>query len=133
MNSSFTVTVTATEVPPSQADGLCEVGNTVLNDFDCRFSTFFNYGTDANGNTIVPLCYPYANGNCVHYEVYSGTPGNEPDPSLYSGPVNWEIALNNDTFTPPGALLTGSQPQFYDDPDYAPTPSSAVGSCARSR
>ncbi|MFZ0981061.1 MAG: choice-of-anchor D domain-containing protein, partial [Candidatus Acidiferrales bacterium] len=63
VNSSFTVTVTATEVPPSQADGLCEVGNTVLNDFDCRFSTFFNYGTDANGNTIVPYCYPYANGN----------------------------------------------------------------------
>ena len=128
VNSSFTVTVTATEVPPSQADGLCEVGNTVLNDFDCRFSTFFNYGTDANGNTIVPLCYPYANGNCVHYEVYSGTPGTEPDPSLYSGPVNWEIAFNNDTFVPPGPNWTGSQPQFYDDPDYAPTPTSAVGS-----
>ncbi len=128
VNSSFTVTVTATEVPPSQADGLCEVGNTVLNDFDCRFSTFFNYGTDANGNTIVPYCYPYANGNCVHYEVYSGTPGNEPDPSLYSGPVNWEIAFNNDTFVPPGPNWTGSQPQFYDDPDYAPTPTSAVGS-----
>ena len=128
VNGSFTITVTAVEVPPSQYDGLCEAGNTVLNDFDCRFSTFFNYGTDANGNTIVPLCYPYANGNCVHYEVYSGTPGNEPDPSLYSGPVNWQIAFNNDTFVPPGPNWTGSQPQFYDDPDYAPTPTSAVGS-----
>ena len=44
------VTVTATEVPPTLADGLCEVGNTVLNDFDCRFATFFNYGTDTHGN-----------------------------------------------------------------------------------
>ena len=82
---------------------------------------------DVNGNAIVPLCYPYANGNCVHYEVYSGTPGTEPDPSLYTGGVNWQIAWNNDTFTPP-APYTGSQPQLYDDPDYAPTPTSAVGS-----
>ena len=128
VNSSFTITVTAVEVPPSQYDGLCETGNTVTNDFDCRFSTFFNYGTDANGNAIVPYCYPYANGNCVHYEVYQGTPGNEPDPSLYSGPVNWQIAFNNDTFVPPTSHWSGSQPQFYDDPDYAPTPTSAVGS-----
>ena len=28
-----------------------------------------------DGNKIVPLCFPYANGNCVHYLVYSGTPG----------------------------------------------------------
>ncbi len=120
------VTVTATEVPPTLADGLCEVGNTVLNDFDCRFATFFNYGTDAHGNTIVPLCYPYANGNCIHYAVYSGTPGNEPDPSLYSGGVNWTITWNNDTFTPP-APWAGSTPQLYDDPDAAPTPTSAIG------
>ena len=120
------VTVTATEVPPTLADGLCEVGNTVLNDFDCRFATFFNYGTDVHGNTIVPLCYPYANGNCIHYAVYSGTPGNEPDPSLYSGGVNWTITWNNDTFTPP-APWAGSTPQLYDDPDAAPTPTSAIG------
>jgi uncharacterized repeat protein (TIGR01451 family) len=127
VNSGFTVTVLETEVPPSQADGLCEVGNTVLNDFDCRFATFFNFGADANNNIIVPLCYPYANGNCVHYSVYSGSPGNEPDPSLYSGGVNWQITWNNDTFVPP-ARYTGSTPQLYDDPDYAPTPTSAVGS-----
>ncbi|HTW23207.1 MAG TPA: hypothetical protein VMD78_06385, partial [Candidatus Baltobacteraceae bacterium] len=34
VNSSFTITVTAVEVPPSQYDGLCETGNTVANDFD---------------------------------------------------------------------------------------------------
>jgi YVTN family beta-propeller protein len=126
VGTGFTVTVTATEVPPTLADGLCETGNTVLNDFDCRFATFFNYGADSNGNTIVPLCYPYANGNCVHYDVYSGTPGTEPNPSFYSGGVNWTVTWNNDTFTPP-SRYTGSTPQLYDDPDYAVTPSSAVG------
>jgi YVTN family beta-propeller protein len=126
VGTGFAVTVTATEVPPTLADGLCETGNTVLNDFDCRFATFFNYGADANGNTIVPLCYPYANGNCVHYDVYSGTPGTEPNPSFYSGGVNWTVTWNNDTFVPTGNW-SGSTPQLYDDPDYAVTPTSAVG------
>jgi uncharacterized repeat protein (TIGR01451 family) len=125
VNTPFTVTLVATEVPPS--NGLCLKGDTVANDFNCRFVTFFNYGTDANGNTIVPLCYPYANGNCVHYQVYSGTPGNEPDPSFYTGPVGWNITWNNGSFAP-SAPYTGSTPRFYDDPDYAPTPTSAVGS-----
>ena len=127
VGTGFTITVLAVEVPPSQGIGLCKAGNTVLNDFDCRFATFFNYGTDGQGNITVPLCYPYANGNCVHYEVFSGTPGTEPDPTLYSGGVNWQIAWNNDTYTPP-APYTGNQPRLYDDPDYAPTPTSAVGS-----
>ena len=126
VNTAFTVTVTATEIPPTQADGLCEVGHTVLNDFDCRFVTFFSNGTDANGNTIVPLCYTYANGNCVHYAVFSGTPGTEPNPNFYTGPVNWQITWNNDSFVPP-APYTGSTPRLYDDPDYAATPTSAVG------
>ena len=127
VNTSFDLTVTATEVPPSQADGLCEVGNTVVNDFDCRFATFFGYGTDPSGNTITPLCYPYANGNCVHYEVYVGTPGTVPDPSSYSGPVNWKITFNNGTFTPPAPYWTGSSPRLYEDPDSAQTPSDAIG------
>ena len=126
VNTPFTVTLTATEVPPNQGGGLCKAGDTVLNDFNCRFTTFFNYGTDGNGNTIAPLCYPYANGNCVHYDVYSGTPGTEPDPSFYTGPVSWNITWNNDTFVPSG-FWAGSTPQLYDDPDYAPTPTSAVG------
>jgi IMP cyclohydrolase len=103
------------------ADGLCEVGNTVLNDFDCRSVTFFGDGADPNGNTIVPLCWPYANGNCVHYEVDNGTTGGEPEASAYTGPVNWQITWNNDTFTPPGPYWTGSTPQLYDDPDGLPT------------
>ena len=126
VNTGFTVTVTATEVPPAQADGLCEAGNTVLDDFDCRFATFFSFGTDSHGNTIVPLCYPYANGNCVHYDVYSGTPGTEPNPSFYGGGVDWTIKWNNGTFLPP-ALYSGTTPQLYDDPDFAPTPTAAVG------
>ncbi len=68
----------------------------------------------------------YANGNCVHYAVYSGTPGTEPDPSLYSGGVSWTITWNNGTYTPPSPWA-GSTPHLYDDPDYAPTPTSAVG------
>ena len=127
VGTGFTVTVMAVEVPPGQGIGLCKAGNTVLNDFDCRFATFFNYGTDGQGNITVPLCYPYANGNCIHYEVFSGTPGTEPDPSLYSGGVNWQIAWNDDAYVPP-APYTGNQPRLYDDPDYAPTPTSAVGS-----
>jgi YVTN family beta-propeller protein len=129
VNTSIPVTVLATEVPPTMEDGLCESGNTVLNDFDCRFVTFFSDGTDAHGNTIVPLCYPYANGNCVHYTVYStpGGPGVEPNPSSYSGGVYWEITWNNDAFTPPAPNYTGSTPQLYDDPDATPIPGAAVG------
>ena len=126
VSSTVNLTVTATEIPPGQADGLCEVGNTVLNDFDCRLTQFFNYGTDGNGNTIVPLCYPYANGNCVHYQVYSGTPGTEPDPSTYSGPIDWKITWNNDTFVPP-APYTGSTPRLYDDPGEPIAPGTASG------
>ncbi|MGB7727213.1 MAG: beta-propeller fold lactonase family protein [Candidatus Acidiferrum sp.] len=122
----FTVTVQASEVPPSVANGICPNGDTPTQDFDCRFVTFFTYQTNANGDKVVPLCYPYANGNCVHYQVYSGTPGVEPDPSNYVGPIDWEVSWNNDAFVPP-APYTGSIPQLYDDPDYAVTPTSPYG------
>jgi len=120
VSATVAVTVLATEVPPSQADGLCESGNTVLNDFDCRFVTFFSDGTNASNNVIVPLCDPYANGNCVHYLVYStaGGPGVEPPVSSYSGGVYWQITWNNESFTPPATYYLGSTPQLYDDPDY---------------
>jgi YVTN family beta-propeller protein len=134
VNSTVNVTVLATEVPPSQANGLCGSTNTVLNNFDCRFVTFFSDGTDANNNTIVPLCDPYANGNCVHYLVYStsGGPGVEPPASSYSGGVYWQITWNNESFTPPAPYWSGSTPQLYDDPDYAVSPTSAVGtSCTQ--
>ena len=126
----FTVTVQASELPPSMGNGICPNGDTPTQDFDCRFVTFFTYQTNANGDKVVPLCYPYANGNCVHYQVYSGTPGVEPNPSNYVGPIDWEVTWNNDTFVPP-APYTGSIPQLYDDPDYAVTPTSPYGTnCA---
>jgi Abnormal spindle-like microcephaly-assoc'd, ASPM-SPD-2-Hydin/Putative Ig domain len=134
VSATVAVTVLATEVPPSQANGLCGSTNNVTNDFDCRFVTFFSDGTDANNNTIVPLCDPYANGNCVHYLVYSTSegPGVEPPASSYSGGVYWQITWNNESFTPPGPYYLGSTPQLYDDPDYAPTPGSSVGtSCTQ--
>ncbi len=133
--SPFQVTITATEVPPNQANGDCSPGNTVLNDFDCRFSTFFTFGTAPDGGMDVPLCDPYANGNCVFYSVYYCVPqttgpcvptrGMEPPPADYTGGVNWLIAWNDDTFVPPSLYTV--PPRLYDDPDYAPTPTSAVG------
>jgi YVTN family beta-propeller protein len=123
----FSLTVEASEVPPSTADGVCPNGGTPSTDFDCRFVSFFTYQTLANGNKIVPLCVPYANGNCVHYQVFSGTPGVEPDPTFYVGPINWTVSYNSDTFVPP-APYTGSTPRLYDDPDYAVSPTSPFGS-----
>ena len=121
----FTVTVQAIEVPPGQANGDCSPGNTVNNDFDCRFSQFFPFGTAQDGGKLVPLCDPYANGNCVHYLVFSGSPGNEPPATAYSGGVQWFITWNHDTFVPPSIYTT--PPRLYDDPDYAVTPQSAIG------
>ena len=112
----FTLTVVATEVPPTIGNGICPNGLTVKQDFDCRFTSFFTFQTNPNGDKIVPICYPYANGNCVYYSVYYQTPGTEPDPSSYVGPINWSIAFNNDKFTPP-APWAGGTPRFYEDPD----------------
>ena len=122
----FTLTVQATEVPPTSGDGICTNGDTPTQDFDCRFKSFFTFQTNPNGDTVVPLCYPYANGNCVHYTVFYQNPGTEPDPSWYVGPVNWTITFNNDTFVPP-APYTGSTPRLYDDPDGFVLPNSPYG------
>ena len=116
VNTPFTLTVKATEVPPTVADGICPDGDTPTQDFDCRFKSFFTYSTADNGDTTVPLCFPYANGNCVVYSIYDGTPGTEPDPSSYVGPVSWTVTYNDDTFTPP-APWAGSTPRLYEDPD----------------
>ena len=122
----FALTVQATEVPPTFADGICPNGGSPSTDFDCRFATFFTYQTLANGDKVVPLCYPFANGNCVHYLVYSGTPGVEPNPNFYVGPIDWTISWNNDQFTPPPPYA-GSTPHLYDDPDYAVNSTSPYG------
>ncbi len=124
------MSVQATEVPPNVADGLCPAGATPAQDFDCRFKSFFTYQTRINGDAVVPLCYPYANGNCVHYNVFFQTPGTEPNPAWYTGPVNWTITWNNDHFVPP-APYTGSTPRLYDDPDGFVLPNSPYGTnCA---
>ncbi len=126
VNTPFTLTVAATEVPPDVADGLCPAGDTPTQDFDCRFKSFFTYQTNQNGDTIVPLCYPYANGNCVVYSVYYQTPGTEPDPSWYSGPVDWLVTYNNDSFVAPSPYA-GSTPRLYEDPDGFVLPGSPYG------
>ena len=126
---TFSLTVTATEY---QADGLCPAGgNGQSGDLDCRFTSYFNFGPDLNANSIVPLCFPYANGNCVHYQVYVGTPGNEPNPSLYSGGIFWKIGFNNDTFLPAQGSYWGSNttvsPRLLDDPDENEVPGLPYG------
>ncbi len=126
VNTPFTLTVQATEVPPNVADGLCPNGTTPTQDFDCRFKSFFTYQTLGNGDSIVPLCYPYANGNCVHYTVFYQTAGTEPNPAWYTGPVSWTVSWNNDHFVPP-APYTGSTPRLYDDPDGFVLPNSPYG------
>jgi uncharacterized repeat protein (TIGR01451 family) len=122
----FTLTVVATEIPPTNGDGICTNGLTPTQDFDCRFKSFFTFQTKPNGDTIVPLCDPYANGNCVVYSVYFQNPGQEPDPSMYVGPINWNITYNNGTFVPP-APWTGSTPRLYYNPSSFVVPNSPYG------
>ncbi len=141
VSTGFSVRITRTEIPPSMFDGICEKNGGTVNDgmaavaadFDCRFLQFFNYGTDpTTGGAIVPFCYPYAHGNCVHYAVDNGTSGMEPSPGSYLGPVNWVITWNNDVLVAPAPYWTGSNPQLYDDPDSPPTPQSAFGTSCTS-
>jgi YVTN family beta-propeller protein len=114
VSSAFTLTVTAFEVPPSQATGDCLAGQTEATNFPCRFVTYFNLGSDGHGGTLVPQCIPYADGNCVFYRV-SNTP---PDGSYTQG-ISEFIAWNNTSFTP-SSFYNASNPQLYDDPDSPP-------------
>jgi DNA-binding beta-propeller fold protein YncE len=131
VSTQFNLVVEATEVSPLQADGICETGNTVLNDFDCRFVTDFSGPTVATG-VEVPQCDAYANGDCIFYSVYYSTDGvtrTEPDPSWYTPPVTWNIAFNDDNNAAPAGY--SSSERLYDDPDYEPSPTTPYGtSCA---
>ena len=131
VSTQFNLVVEATEVSPLQADGICETGNTVLTDFDCRFVTDFAGPTVASG-VEVPRCDAYANGDCIFYSVYYTTDGitrTEPDPSWYTPPVTWNIAFNDDNNTPPAGY--SSSERLYDDPDYEPSPTTPYGTnCA---
>jgi YVTN family beta-propeller protein len=112
--TGFTLTITSFEVPPSQGNGVCEAGHTEANDFDCRFLTYFSLQKNPNGDVVVPLCIPYANGNCVFYRV-----SNTPPSSYYAPGVLETIAWNNESFVPP-AFYNGNNPRLYDDPDAPP-------------
>ena len=110
----FTLTVTAFEVPLSQANGDCASGQTETTDFDCRFKDNFTIQTLPDGDTIVPQCNAYSNGNCVFYRV-----GNTPPTSAYQGPVLKYVAWNNTAFIPP-PIYAANNPRLYDNPDSPP-------------
>jgi uncharacterized protein YjdB len=114
VNTPFTLTVTAHEVSLTEANGVCEAGKTETTDFDCRFTQYFSYQPQPNGDVIVPQCIPYSNGNCVYYTI-----GNVPPGSAITGPIFEYVAWNNSAFTPPAFYQTDN-PRFFDDPDEAP-------------
>src|SRR5579863_8731997 len=127
VNTPFTMTVAATEVPTSQANGDCPAGQNPMTDFDCRFTSFFTYEILANGDSIVPACDAYSNGNCVFYSVYFGNRGNEPPTTDYNGPIAWSIAWNNNSYLPPPGLNYQNVPRLFDDPDYEASPTTPYG------
>jgi hypothetical protein len=113
------ISVTATEV---SGNGLCVAGGTGQSGtgpgsaFDCRLADFYNYGTDpTTTETVVPLCYPYSNGNCIFYTL-ALTGGGVPNPELITDGVYWQVAFNK-VFSPPlGSYWYGSTPSLLDDP-----------------
>lgn len=122
VTSSFSVSINAIEVNPNAAagdpNGLCPRGGTVESDFACRFVSFFNYGTDpTTGDTIVPLAYPYANGNIVHFLLTqeNGAELSALPAGTFSGGVFLDLTFNNDTYTPTG-YWAGSTPVGLIDP-----------------
>ena len=98
----------------AQANGDCPAGQTEATNFNCRFVTYFNLGSDGNGGTLVPQCVPYSNGNCVFYRV-----SNTPPDGTYTQGIGEYIAWNNTSFTP-SSFYNASNPQLYDDPDSPP-------------
>jgi uncharacterized repeat protein (TIGR01451 family) len=129
VSSAFPLTVVATELGPN---GLCPASQVPLggqsSDFACRFVSFFNYGVDpATGDTIVPLCYSYLNGDCAHYYLYSGTPGMEPPPGSFEGGLFFKIGWNNVFAPPQGSYWFSATPApvMLDDPgvnEFPPLP-----------
>ncbi len=123
--------IVATEV---YADGICPGGQVLsygsgfptgpTTDFDCRFVYTFNYGTtDAAGDTVVPLCDAYANGNCVHFDVYYQASGSPPPPADFTGPLFETFSFSNSTISP-GSYWAGSTTRAIIDPDVASEASS---------
>lgn len=113
---------TATEVtgtgvcPASQVPHYGEgFPNSPTTDFDCRFVSFYNYGTTAAG-VQTPLCYPYFNGNCVYYTLQlDDNQGPIPATETPAG-VIWQVNIN-----PSNAPLPPAD-QFTPPTGYAPLP-----------
>ncbi len=121
VNTTFSLYLQVTEFSDN---GLCPTTGTVFTNYSCRFKSFFNFGTDANGNIIAPLSYPYLNGNSVQYLLYYQTPGGTIPPAFISGDLYLDLGLLNTSAasnlpsywagTPGGPV---PEPVVLDDPD----------------
>ena len=116
--TTFSLTLVVTEFSDN---GLCPPGGTVFTNYACRFQSFFNFGTDANGNTISPLSYPYLNGNSVQYLLYPTAtgPGTTIPSGDYSGDLYLDLGLLNTSAASnlPSYWAGSPAPVVLDDPD----------------
>jgi len=116
--TEFPLTVLVTEFSDN---GLClPGGNGQSSQFACRFGSFFNYGTDPNGNTIAPLCYGYLNGSCAQYLLYDTNSGPHTafPPGLTSGDFYLDFGFNNTSaISNLTSYWANSTPRVLDDPD----------------
>jgi hypothetical protein len=132
VSKTFTLAITATEVPAPTPTGVCNldssenanVGNPAQ---DCRLANFFGsslpeyatypYVFPAGTSSVnVPFCLPYSHGHCVDLFVQVLSQSNT---RPWSGAIQFYIASNADVntlfaATPPGYV---NFPQLYDDPD----------------
>jgi hypothetical protein len=132
VSQTFTLAITATEVPAPTPAGVCNldssenanVGNPAQ---DCRLANFFGSTLPeytsypylfpiGTASVNVPYCLPYSHGHCVDLFVQVVSPSN---PRPWSGAIQFYIASNADVSTlfaatPPGYV---NFPQLYDDPD----------------
>ncbi|HZW92194.1 MAG TPA: choice-of-anchor D domain-containing protein [Candidatus Eremiobacteraceae bacterium] len=114
---SFPLTVEVTEFSDN---GLCGQNDSVTTKLACRFGSFFNYGTDLNGNTIAPLPYTYANGNSLEYLLYDTNSG--PHSAFPAGFTSGDFYLdfgflNVSAINNLPSYWAGGTPRVFDDPD----------------
>jgi hypothetical protein len=114
VNTPFTMSVTATQIPGGLANGTCPKGQTEVTNPNCRFTSVFASQVLTNGDTVVPLCNTTAGGSCVVYHV-----GNVPAGGAFSGTAGLTINWSAQGATPPNTYQ-GSNPRLYKDPAAAP-------------
>jgi hypothetical protein len=116
--TQFSLTLMVTEFSDN---GLCSPTETVFTSVACRFGSFFNYGTDPNGNTIAPLPFAYLNGNSAQYLLYPTAtgPGTSIPSSYYSGDLYLDIGFLNISGASnlPSYWAGSPAPRVLDDPD----------------